>query len=551
MKALRTIGALAAVVMFSLTWAVPASADSGPGHEDGHGPSPVLRWTTLGPVAGVDEHREHGTYSWLGIPYAEPPLGDLRWKPPVTHTRWSAPQVADEYGAGCSQPGRFFSPSPNGPHYDLDVREGLGRPVGEEDCLTVNIHRPATAKKNLPVVVFVHGGSNVVGYSADPMYDGRTLAGQAEAVVVTINHRIGLFGWLDLAQYDTGDPEADSGNFGLLDQIEALRFVRDNARAFGGDPRNVTIMGESAGAVNVWGLMVSPLARGLYHKAIPMSGGLSTTTPEEARAYAEDLASAAAKDAGPDGVEEGARLMEQMSDDELVRLALRHGLDATPAVIADGTVIPEDPYTALGDGSNRNVPVLAGNTLQEGKLFGTAIGAHPQSDYERFTMQYEFDPDKPSPWGVEDFIDERYLPVDAPGGWNEESAALTEQVFLGIAEDSMTTLQESGNRNVYYYQFAWDGQPEPFNEVYGSVHALDLPFVFGNFERNVFSYAFSTGDEPGRLDLSGQMIGAVERFVRTGNPQTGRLPVRWRQWPNSVVFDADAHRARITTGSFH
>ncbi|SIO87884.1 carboxylesterase/lipase family protein [Nocardiopsis sp. JB363] len=550
MRALRSIGALTAVVMLSLTPVVPATADSGSGHGGGHGPSPVLRQTTLGPVAGVDERQDNGTYSWLGIPYAEPPVADLRWKPPVTHAGWRAPLATDEYGQGCAQPGRFFSPSPDGPHYDLDVRDGLGEPVGEEDCLRVNVHRPATAKKNLPVVVFVHGGSNVVGYSADPMYDGRTLAEQTESVVVTVNYRLGLFGWLDLARHDTGEPEADSGNFGLLDQIEALRFVRDNARVFGGNPRNVTIMGESAGAVNVWGLMVSPLARGLYDKAIPMSGGLSTTTPEDARAYADGLASAAAEDAGLDGVEEGARLMEQMSDDDLIRLALRHGLDATPAVIADGTVIPDDPYAALGDGSNRNVPVLAGNTLEEGKLFGATIGAHPQSDYDRFTTQYEFDPNEPSPWGVEDFIDERYLPVDAPGGWNEESDALTDQVFMGIAEESMTTLQESGNRNVYYYQFAWDDQPEPFDEVYGSAHALDLPFVFGNFERNVFSYAFSRANEPGRLDLSDQMIGAVGRFVRTGDPQTGRLPVRWRQWPNSVVFDADHHRARITTGSF-
>ncbi|MFL1380309.1 carboxylesterase/lipase family protein [Nocardiopsis protaetiae] len=553
MRARGITGALAVALTLALTPAVPAAAGQGGGHGghgNGHGPSAVLRRTTLGPVVGVDERRDRGTYSWLGIPYAEPPVGEARWKPPVTHARWRTPLQADAYGQGCIQPGRFFSPSPNGPHYDLDVRDGLRQPVGEEDCLTLNIHRPSTARQNLPVVVFIHGGSNVVGYSADPMYDGRTLAAEAEAVVVTVNYRLGLFGWLDLPRGDSGDPVADSGNFGTLDQIEALRFVRANARAFGGDPNNVTVMGESAGAVNVWALMVSPLARGLYHKAIPLSGGLSTTAPEDARTYAEDLASAAARDAGLDGVEAGVPLLERMSDDDLVRLALRHGLDGTPAVIADGTVIPGDPYAALGDGSNRDVPVLAGNTLEEGKLFGSLVGAHPQSDRDRFTMQYEFDPDRPGPWGVEDFIAEQYLPVDGPGGWNETAAVLTDLVFMGIAEDSMDTLQESGNRRLFYYQFAWANQPAPFDEVYGAVHALDLPFVFGNFERNVFSYAFGRANRPGRLELSDLMIGAVRQFVRTGSPQTGRLPVRWEQWPNSVVFDADDHRARITTGSF-
>ena len=143
---------------------------------------------------GIDGTRSTGTYSWLGIPYAEPPVGRLRWRAPVTHEPWRTVRRTQEYGAGCIQPGRFFSPSPNGPHYDLDVREGLRTPVGEEDCLTLNVFRPATERRDLPVVVFVHGGSNVVGYSADPMYDGRELARRAQAVVVTVNYRLGIFG---------------------------------------------------------------------------------------------------------------------------------------------------------------------------------------------------------------------------------------------------------------------------------------------------------------------------------------------------------------------
>lgn len=527
------------------TGTAAAAADGG--RHGSH--SPVLRRTTLGPVLGVDDRRGSATYSWLGIPYAEPPVGPLRWKAPVPHHGWDDVRPARTYGEGCIQPGRFFSPSPDGPHYDLDVRDGLRQPVGQEDCLTLNVFRPATTQRGLPVIVFVHGGSNVVGYSADPMYDGRTLAREAKAVVVTVNYRLGLFGWLDRGR-STGDAETDSGNYGTLDQIEALHYVRDNARAFGGDPRNVTVMGESAGAVNVWALMVSDAARGLFHKAIPMSGGLSTTTKAAARTYADRLASAAAEEAGLEGPEAGAPLLDRMTADDLVRLALRHGLDATPAVIADGTVLPEDPYAVLAGGSGRDMPVLAGNTLEEGKLFGSAIGAHRPSDYDRFTMQYKFDPDRPTSWTARDFLVDQYLPVDGPGGWNEASDALTDLVFMGIARDSMTALQKSGNDRVFYYQFAWDNEPAPFDEVYGAVHAMDLPFVFGTFGRTVLSYAFSRDNRPGRLELSGLMMDSVGRFVRTGSPQTHDLGVRWRQWPASVVLDADDRRARVSTGSF-
>ncbi|MFB9259372.1 carboxylesterase family protein [Dietzia aerolata] len=509
----------------------------------------TLRKTTLGDMTGLDQSTESGTYSWLGIPFAEPPVENLRWKAPVPRAPWSQPFAATEYGEGCAQPGRTFSPAPEGPVWNLNVRDGLGTPVGDEDCLTLNIHRPATDKKDLPVLVFVHGGSNVVGFSGDPMYDGRALADKADAVVVTVNYRLGIFGWLDQLGTESGGGLSDSGNYGLLDQIEALRFVQDNAAEFGGNADNVTIMGESAGAVNVWALMASPLSEGLFDKAIPMSGGLQTTSPQAAETYARALGEAAAEEAGVDGADEGLRLLRDMPANDVIALSLRHKLDATPAVIVDDVVIPADPHAALAARA-KDIPVLAGNTFEEGKLFGSAIAAHPQSEYDRFTMQYEFDPNQPSPYAVEDFIASQYLPIDGPGGWNEASDALTEQVFMGIVEDSMSTLQRAGNDRLYYYQFAWNNQPKPFDDVYGAVHAIDLPFIFGNFGRNVFSYAFSEANEPGRLELSAQMMTAVHNFVRTGSPQTESLGVVWQQWPESVVLDANDTQSEISTGHF-
>lgn len=525
-----------------------ASADT---VHPGNGPHDrTLVRTTLGPITGRNEDRSSGTYSWLGIPYAEPPVGDLRWRPPKPHHSWKKTRRAQQYGSGCTQPGRFFSPSPNGPFYDLAVRDGLQQPVGEENCLTLNVFRPSTSKRNLPVVFFIHGGSNVVGYSADPMYDGRELAKRAQAVVVTVNYRLGIFGWLNAQGLGDSDPLSTSGNFGTLDLIEALRFVDQNARQFGGDPANISVMGQSAGAVNVWSLLASPLARGMIDKAIPLSGGLSTRSVANARAYADRVIQAAQSDYPSSGMS-GVGLLRSLSADDLVRVLVKHQLDATPAVIADGTVIPSDPYAALESGADRDVPVLAGNTLEEGKLFGSSIGAHKPSDYDRFTLQYLFDPDHPGTLTTSDLLKDQYLPVDKPGGWNDATAALTESIFTGINRNSLNALARSGNRSLYHYRFDWNQEPAPFDQVYGAVHAIDLPFVFHNFGRNVFSYAFSRQNQPGRLRLSDLMIASVRDFINTGSPQHRGLGRTWDRWPASLVIDADdqhIHLGSITDG---
>lgn len=510
----------------------------------------VVRRTDLGLVEGIDQSRSAHTYSWLGIPYAQPPLGSLRWHAPAPHRPWRGVRDASRFGAGCVQQGRLFSPAPSGPHYGLDIRDGLNKPVGAEDCLTLNVFRPSSTKKNLPVIVFIHGGSNVVGYSADPMYDGRALARRADAVVVTVNYRVGVFGWLDLPELKTGERVNDSGNFGTLDQIEALRFVHRNAPAFGGDPSNVTVMGESAGAVNVWALMTSPLSKGLMDKAIPLSGGLKFTTRDQARTYAEGFLDEATGSTGDR--DDAVRRLRNMPAGDIVRAQVRHGsrVGDPPAVIPDGTVLPTDHHAAISAGKFRNVPVLAGNTREEGKLFGSAIGAYRPTDYQRFTWQYFFRPDGPSPFTVRDFISDAYLPADGPGGWNEAADGLTESVFTPIAHDSMTSVQAAGNDHVYYYRFDWNQEPPPFDTVYGAAHGMDLPFVFRTFDEGLFTFAFSRRNEPGRVQLSELMTDSIRAFVRTGNPQHPGLGARWDQWPRSLVFDAGDRRATARPGVF-
>lgn len=528
-------------LLVATSLAVPGNAAP----STGGGDAGAKRNTTLGPVVGT---RDAGTYSWLGIPYAEPPTGDRRWRPPVPHAGWKAPRETQAYGDGCPQPGRFFSPSPNGPQYDIDLREGLGKPVGAEDCLTLNVFRPDTKQKDLPVVVFVHGGSNTVGYSADPMYDGRNLAQRANAVVVTVNYRLGLFGWFDVQALKNGDPVNDSANFGILDQIEALRFVDANARSFGGDPGNITVMGESAGAVNVWALLVSPLTEGLIDKAVPLSGGFSFTTQAASKVWAEGYVDKAVRDAAPgEDTSDPIAYLRSKPADFLVDYLLRNPQmnQNPPAVIPDGFVLPRDPHAAVALGQYRDVPVLAGNTLEEGKLFGALVGAYRPTDYDRFTMQYEYDPDAPT-FAVEDFIKPDYLPVDRPGGWNDASAALGDGVFTPLTIDSLNTLAAAGGDQLFYYQFAWNEEPPPFCEVYGAVHAMDLPFLFGNFGRSVYSFAFSAQNQPGRLELSGLMMDSLARFVRTGDPQHDGLGRQWAPWPSALVLDADQAEASTT-----
>ncbi|MEV0248998.1 carboxylesterase family protein [Nocardia sp. NPDC050712] len=512
--------------------------------------SPLLRTTDLGVVKGIDQSRAGGTYSWLGIPYAEAPVGELRWKAPVTHKPWTDTRAADKYGNGCIQQGRMFSPAPSGPHYGLDIRDGLGQPVGAEDCLTLNVTRPANDQTDLPVIVFIHGGSNVVGYSADPMYDARALAQKTNSVVVTINYRLGVFGWLDLPGLKTGDPVNDSGNFGTLDQLEALRFVNQNAAVFGGDEGNVAVMGESAGAVNVWALLVSPKAKGLVDKAIPLSGGLVFATPAKARTYAEQF-STDAIGAVSDPAEAAGKLRAASAQD-LIRAEVRRGavVGDPPAVIADGTVLPADYHAEIASGRLAGVPVLAGNTAEEGKLFGSLVGAYRPNDYNRFTAQYFFDPNKPTRLTERDFLNDKFLPVDAPGKWNDAAKQLADAIFTSITADSMNSMQAAGNKNLYYYEFEWNQEPAPFDTVYGAVHAMDLPFVFRTFDKGLYTFAFSRANQPGRLKLSDMMINSIGAFVRSGNPQHTGLGDQWDQWPRSIVLDADNQNATAKPGSF-
>jgi len=222
-------------------------------------------------------------------------------------------------------------------------------------------------------------------------------------------------------------------------------------------------------------------------------------------------------------------------------------LAVAPAVIPDGAVVPLNPAAAIASDTYRQVPLLAGNTRDEGKLFGTTLGAYTPSEYDRFTLQYNFAPDGPASLSEADLLNAAVLPVDAAAtGWNARAATVTNGLFLAGATASLNAVAARQPAKVWYYRFDWDQQPVPFNTVYGAAHALDVPFVFGNFGPSLFSHGWSTANKAGREALSDAMVASIGAFARTGNPNHAGLGVTWANWPAKVVFGATPTAARIT-----
>jgi len=540
---------------------------------------PEVRPTTYGQVIGVNDTAKSATYFWKGIPFAKPPVGELRWKAPVSPDYWGR-ITTQSFGNACVQYGRIYGPGSNNT-YDATIGTTLNTAVGNEDCLYLNIWRPASNDNNLPVIYFIHGGSNVSGYTADPIYDGAALAKSANAVVVTANYRLGLFGWLDLPQLKSGtDANSDSGNFGTLDQIQALKFINANIANFGGDPGNVTVMGQSAGAINVYALLTSPLVVNaspkLFHRAAAISGGISLAaelpagsiaTLSPASTYlaqgnallydlliADGLAVDNTAAAAYAATQTNAQIADYVRSKSpatiftilLTKLALV-GLSGS-GPIPEGTVVSTDPVAAISAGHYLKVPVLASNVRDEAKLFPSYLALSPAlggvsgvkvSDATRFSMMMNYNPDAAPTLTDADIITAQYLPVDTPvTGYNAKTNLLNSIFFIPSRNSVLNTLL-SQQANVWYYQFNWSLEPQPWNDVYGAAHLFDLPFIFGNFGPSLISNAaFSTANKPGRLDLSNAMMSSIAAFTKNGDPNNAALGVAWPAWPKTLIFDA-------------
>jgi para-nitrobenzyl esterase len=550
----------------------------------------MVRDTQYGKILGIMEPKQGG-FSWLGIPFAKPPVGNLRWQPPQEPDPWKGVLKTQQHGNACTQIGGMFGPPPEGKDYSA-IAETFYKPIGSEDCLYMNIWRPKSQENNLPVVVWIHGGSNVVGASYDALYNGNNLANSVNAVVVTVAYRLGLMGWFYHPALNTGDSLRDSGNFALLDLIQGLKFVKNNIANFGGDPGNVTIMGQSAGSTNVNALIVSPLAAGLFQKAIPISGGLggSSTTSALNKAndiinallikdkLATDKASAIAYQTTQGPVWTKNYLMSKTNYDLYnIQVDPKGGkwgtgsrtfapgsttstLWGTVAPILDGTVQPSNATAAVQTGNFNKVPQLVGNTAEEGKLFS---GVFKVDDYTRIGwMNGTYLGTAPTNLTLGDVIDASpfnlkgiQLTKDTYNAYiyNNPSGivpgpSITTFAFWYLANASLALYAPWVP--LYAYDFKWNKEPAPWNDVYGAWHTEDLPFIFGNFGLNLNCFGWTKTNEPGRLALSHAMQQSVSAFIRTGDPNNGILGVTWVPWTTATMhrmgFDATNDSAIIS-----
>lgn len=554
----------------------------------GSGEAPMQRQTTWGPVLGNDDSDASGTWSWKGVPYAQAPVGELRWRAPRDPQPWVVPRAVRAFAPACVQTQRLYGPGLNN-RYDETVGSALGRTVGNEDCLYLNIWTPASRPSApRPVIVFVHGGSNITGYTADPVYDGAALARHEDAVVVTVNYRLGIFGFLDAKALKTGQREEDSGNFALLDIVKALEFVAANASAFGGDPQRVTLMGQSAGAVNVYALLTSPMlvARGrpLFHRLAALSGGLSTAaslppggipavlpasvwaTRGEALVHESLIAGGQASDAeqarrweADGGPGRTAAWLRSQSPDALLhvvrtRLSARGMAASNP--IPDNWVVAQDPIAAIRTGHYLRMPVLAGHTRDETKLFPQLFALSPAlggtsgrllDDGAVFSLAARYNPEAPPQTTLAQWIPPVYLPVDTPGtGFDARARQLDALWFSAIRDDMLNALRTRQDA-VWAYEFEWNRLPPPLDQIFGAAHTFDLPFVFGNFGPSLYSrFMVTHANEPGRRALSEAMMRSLGGFARHGDPNNIAQPAVWPTWPKRAVFDADLQRTAIS-----
>jgi para-nitrobenzyl esterase len=545
---------------------------------NGQGSDKTLRITQYGSVEGAWD-KDSQTYAWKGVPFAQPPVGELRWRAPQDLEPWNGTRVATEFGPACAQYGRIYGPGANN-RYDATIGTTLNQAVGSEDCLYLNIWRPANAKPNLPVIVFFHGGSNVSGYTADPVYDGANLAKTTNSVVVTANFRLGILGFLNLGQLKSGaDADTASGNFAILDNIKALEFLKQNIANFGGDRNNVTIMGQSAGAINVDALLTSPkladASTKLFHRVVSLSGGLSLAsnlppgtipTMSPASTYAAQgnalLWNLLVADGSAADIPAAQALAASMSDPQvaaylrskqpselfatlLTRLAPQGLAGSGP--IPEGHVVSENPINAITQNHYVKVPVLIGNTHDEGKLFppfltlvsGIPGSARIVSDAQLFANHFNYRPNDPPQTTVEEWIAPGYLPVNQPVTGFTARAEQFNRIFFLASRDNLLNALKNAQPDVWYYRFDWDEEPAPWNDIYGAAHLFDLPFVFGNFGPSLFANIMNTdANRPGRLELSSAMMHSIGTFARRGDPNNDALGVQWPTWPMGLIFDA-------------
>jgi para-nitrobenzyl esterase len=452
--------------------------------------------------------REGDVLMFLGIPYAAPPVGPARLRPPQPPAAWPGIRDATHYGAGAAQKLGMMEQLMGGKGFRTD-----------EDCLTVNVWTPGADDGRRPVMVWIHGGAFLTGTGATSWYDGRNFCRSGDVVVVTINYRLGALGFLHLAEIG-GEAWATSGNTGLLDQIAALAWVRDNIEAFGGNPADLTVFGESAGGMSVGTLLGTPAAAGLFQRAIAQSGASSFVFEgDEATAVARQTLVALGVDPTPAGL---GRLTEVPADafveaQESVIAANRSAI-LTYRPVVDGVTLPEPPLDAIAAGSAAGVALLCGTTAEEMRLFNLldpSLADLDDSGLLRRARAF-----------LGDRADDAVATYrsDRPAASNADVAqAMATDAVFRIPAIRLLERQAAVSPSCWAYLFSM--RSTAFDGALGACHGLEIPFVFDNLGRP--GVAVFTGEPPGGAELAARMHRAWVTFARTGNPGHDGLP----DWP--------------------
>jgi len=504
-----------------------------------------------GSVVGfVDKHESH---AWLGIPFARPPVGNLRWKAPRPAVSWADTYETLEYGNICTQLPSLLIP---------EGASGESPVVGEEDCLYLNVWAPPyppddipSGEERLPVMFWIHGGGNSLGSGSQEVYNGSAMATTHKVIVVTMNYRLGPFGWFaHPALRSAGSSDEDnSGNYGLLDIISALRWVQGNITAFGGDPDNVTIYGESAGAANVLSMMISPMAKGLFHRAIVQSGGMWSAPMYAAENYKDDpkpghpyssreiINLSLIRDGLAANREEAKAYQDRMTDKEIIDYLYGKsrsdiitlypdrtmGMLDMPDTFADGSVLPFEPIDAVfaKAGAYNDVPVILGTNRDEEKLF---MVRDPQN-LKQFLWIFPR--------------------LKNPAAYERRARYITDSWKVNGVDHLATLLRKSQGPSVFAYRFDWDEEPSvmgyDLSAALGAAHGLDIYFIFHNFFSITGTPLFQEDKVEGRNALSRSMMSYWAEFAYTGTPGRGRSgkEVLWKPWDNRkgeenlIVFD--------------
>ncbi len=449
------------------------------------GANPDLVRVDGGQVSGVNGYQE-GIRVFKGIPYAQAPVGDLRWRAPKPPAPWEGVRAADKFGAACMQ-----TPYPEGSPY-----RSAAEPVSE-DCLYLNVWTPAKSNRERhPVMVWIHGGAFTRGSGSTPAYDGEELAKKG-VIVVTINYRLGIFGFFAHPELTRESDRNSSGNYGILDQIAALEWVQKNIGAFGGDPRRVTIFGESAGSWSVNILTATPLAHGLFQRAIGESGALFAGLPTLADAEKRGLA--VAKQLGADSI---AALRARPAED------LLKAQGNLASAIVDGWLLPQQITAIYAEHKQNDVPLLIGSNADEGTAF---VPATVKPEDFKAMVQRRFGDDSAA------FL--KIYPASDSEEAHQSAAELVRDQTFGWEMRTWARAQaKTGKSKIFVYYFS-RVPPGPFGARLGAYHASEIPYVFGHMKG------------PQVQDIDNEITRAMStywvNFAVWGDPNHKDLP----KWP--------------------